>query len=148
MKCNMLKLNDDKSEFNVIKSKTFVQQGVNINIVNAVLRQRCCQKMLLLLRNIARNCIISEEECKIIVHTLDIPRLDQCNVPLYGVAEKTLHIVQYYAAYMMIRFGKSEHITPVLRYLHQFPVELWVDYKILLYTYNHFIIMRRHTLMK
>ena len=92
------------------------------------------------LRNIARiRRFLSEEECKVIVHTFVISRLDYCNVLLYGLPGKTLHIlqrVQNYAARLIMRFGKSEHITPVLRYLHWLPVDARVDYKVLLYTYK------------
>ena len=52
-----------------------------------------------------------------------------------------LHIlqrVQNYAARLILRFGRSEHITPVLYYLHWLSVELRVDYKMLLYTYKAF----------
>ena len=49
--------------------------------------------------------------------------------------DKTLHILQRvrnYAARLILRFGKNEHITPML--LHW----LHVDYKLLLYTYKAF----------
>ena len=49
---------------------------------------------------------------------------------------RMLHIsqrVQNYAARLILRFGKSEHITP----LHWLPVELRVDYKMLLYNYTY-----------
>ena len=54
---------------------------------------------------------------------------------------KTLHIVQRvqnYAARLILRFGKSEHITHVLYYPHWLLVELSVEYKVLLYTYEAF----------
>ena len=65
--------------------------------------------------------------------------MDYCNVLLYGLPKKTLHISQRdtnYAVRLILRFSKSEHITPVLYYLHWLPVELRVDYKMLLYTYK------------
>ena len=49
---------------------------------------------------------------------------------------KTLHILQQvrnYAACLIMRFDKNEHITHVLRYLH------WrMDNKVLFYTYKVF----------
>ena len=80
------------------------------------------------LRNIAGiQHILSEEECKRIVHTFVISRLDYFNIYMYGLAKKMLHIlrrVQNYAARLILCFGKSEHITPVLQYLHWLPEEL------------------------
>ena len=52
--------------------------------------------------------------------------------------KKTLHIlqrVQNYSARSILRFGKSEHMTPMLYYLHSW---LHLDYKLLLYSfYDH-----------
>ena len=72
------------------------------------------------LKNIPRiRHLLSEEECKIIVHTFVISKLDYCNVLLYGLPKKTLHILQRVQNYALIlRFSKGEHITLVLYYLH------------------------------
>ena len=36
----------------------------------------------------------------------------------------------------MVRFGKYEHVTPVLHDLHWLPIELCVYFKVLHYTYK------------
>ena len=166
MSHNMLKLNDDKTEFIVFKSKhnvnTFAEQnvqvggtrvGISSKIKNLGVTFDQTLSMQAHVNTIAKNCfyylrniarirrMLSEEDCKAIVHTFVISRLDYCNVLLYGLPKKTLHTlqrVQNYAARLILRFGRSEHITPVLYYLHWLPVELRVDYKMLLYTYKAF----------
>ena len=47
-------------------------------------------------------------------------------------------VFQGNATRLIMRFSISEHITPVLRYLHWFPVKVRVDYKVLLHTYKAF----------
>ena len=66
------------------------------------------------LRNIARiRRILSEEECKIIVNTFVISRLYLCS-SIWFTWENVTHL-QNYAASLIMRFGRSEHITTVLR---------------------------------
>ena len=68
--------------------------------------------------------IISKEECEILVHIFLISRLDYCNV----THENTTYLaVQNYAARLILRYGRSEHLTPLLYYLHWLPVELRDD---------------------
>ena len=90
----------------VIFDQTFSMQPH----VNAIV------KMFLLSEKARFRSIFSEEECKTVVYTFVISRLDYCNVLLYGIYVKTLHIlqrVQNNAALLIMRFGKSEHITPL-----------------------------------
>ena len=114
MNRNMLKLNDDKTEFIVFKSKrnvnTFAEEnvqagstivGITSKIKNLGVIFDLTLSMQTHVNTIAKNCfyylrkirhIISEEECKIIVRTIMISRLDSCNVLLYGLPRKRLHI--------------------------------------------------------
>ena len=45
-------------------------------------------------------------------------------------------IVQNYAARIVTRLSRSEHITPVLHDLHWFPVDMRIVYTVLLYNYK------------
>ena len=65
-----------------------------------------------------------------------------CNVILYGLSNTIVQILQRvknYAAHMIARFGRDEHVAHVLYDLHWLPIELHVHFKILLYTYKRFI---------
>ena len=102
----------------------------------------------------AKICLIfSEEECKIIVHTFIISRLDNCNVPiLYGIHGETLYIlqrVQNYAARLIMRFVKMS--TLLLYYVISIgscTVQLQWILKFCFILIKHFIIMDLLTLVK
>ena len=161
---NMLKLNDDKTELFVFATQRQVDafKGLNINIGNASVQvsskirnlgvtfdqtmsmqphvnsiSSSCHYQL---RNI--RCIrkyIDIPDCKKIVHALVTSRLDYANVLLYGLPAKTtnaLQRVQNCAARLIMRSGRRDHMTPVLRELHWLPLELRVNYKVLMYTYK------------
>lgn len=164
MERNMLKLNDDKTEFIVFKSKhntsSFAEANFQVGGAAVEVSSRIRNLGVTLdqtlsmqthvnaiakvcfyhLRNIARiRRRLSDEECKIIVHAYVISRLDYCNVLLYGLPDTTLQIlqrVQNYAARMIVRLGKDEHVTPVLHDLHWLPIKMRVHFKVLLYTYK------------
>ena len=86
------KLNDDKTEFIVFKSKrnvntSFAEQNVQqenkkyrgdiwLDDINASTCEHYCQKMF------EKFAISSEEERRIIVHTFVISKLDYCNAPM------------------------------------------------------------------
>ena len=86
------------------------------------------------LRNIARIYrLISDGECKIIVHTFVISRLDYCSVLLCGLSNSISQIswTQNYVAHMVVRFDKSEHVTLIVHDLHWF----FIGLRILLSTF-------------
>ena len=61
-----------------------------------------------------------------LTHAMITSKLDQCNNLLYGLAEKEfskIQRVQNSTARLVTRTKRQEHITPVLRKLHQFPAK-------------------------
>ena len=57
-----------------------------------------------------------------------------CHVP--DTTLQILQRVQNYAASMIVRLGKDEHVTPVLHDIHWHPIKMRVNFKVLLYTYK------------
>ena len=72
------------------------------------------RKKLLLFEKHSQNLL-----CEVIVNTVVILRL---------IENSTAHLI--------LQFGKSEHIIPVLYYLSWLPVKLRVDYKLLFFICN------------
>jgi len=66
-------------------------------------------------------------------------RLDYCNSLLCGIAGnllQKLQSVQNAAARLIMRTGKRQHITPVLRELHWLPVRQRIDFKMVVLVYK------------
>ncbi len=91
------------------------------------------------LKNIARiRCFVSSQDLEKLVHAFITSRVDYCNGLLTGLPKKTirqLQLIQNAAARILTRTRKSEHITPVLRYLHWLPVTFRIDFKVLFLVY-------------
>ncbi|XP_060773433.1 uncharacterized protein LOC132883614 isoform X2 [Neoarius graeffei] len=88
------------------------------------------------LRNIARlRPTLSTPAAETLIHAFITSRLDYCNSLPSTVLQK-LQYVQNSAAQLLTRSPSREHITPVLRQLHWFPIKQRVHFKILLITYK------------
>ena len=92
------------------------------------------------LRNIGqvRNRL-NDNATKALVQSLVISRLDYGNSLLCGVPRELLaklQSVQNKAARMITLTKKREHITPVLRTLHWLPIDVRIDFKVLLLVYK------------
>ena len=88
------------------------------------------------IRNIAKiRKYIDEESAKIVVHAFVTAKLDSCNSLLYGLPQhliSRLQSIQNTAARVVTLARKFDHITPVLKQLHQLPVRYRIVFKILL----------------
>ena len=74
-----------------------------------------------------------------LVHSLVISRLDYANALLFGITDVLigkLQRVQNYAARLVVRCDRRDHITPILKKLHWLPVKQRVTYKIILLTFR------------
>ena len=164
MGLNLLKLNDDKTEFIIFapKYRQHLYRNIEVTAGDCVIRSEAKVKNLGVildnklsledhvnavsrtchfhLRNISRiHRYLSEDACRTIIQSLVISRLDYCNVLLNGLLKiiiSKLQRVQNTAAHIIARTPRAEHITPVLMDLHWLPIEKRIHYKVLLHTYT------------
>lgn len=91
-----------------------------------------------LLRNIA--CIrkyLSPKTIEFLVHAFLSSKLDFCNSLLYGIHKhlvRKLRSVQNAAARFVTSSSTFDHVTPILKNLHWFPIAECIKFKILLLT--------------
>lgn len=99
-----------------------------------------CKSVSFHLRNInSARQFLSEDACKLIVHSLISCRIDYANALLYGAPQKDLMKLQRLlnmAARIITFTPSTHHITPVLRDLHWLPITQRITYKILLLTFK------------
>ena len=78
---------------------------------------------------------LTDNAVKTLTQSVVLSRLYYCNSICIGLPMKLIHrlqLAQNAAARVIKRTSKSEHITPVLRDLHWFPMIKRVQFKILL----------------
>jgi len=81
----------------------------------------------------------AEESVKTLVQAFISCRLDYCNALLYGISDslfKRLQSIQNTAERFLTGASRRNHISPVLRSLHWFPVKQRVDYKLATLVYK------------
>jgi len=89
------------------------------------------------LRPVIRSII--EDAAKMVAHAIISNRLDYCNSLLCGIASNLLQkpqSVQNAAARLIMRIGRQQHITPVLRELQWLPVRQRIDFKMAVLVYE------------
>jgi len=82
---------------------------------------------------------LAAQAAETLIHSLVTSKVDYCNSLLYGVPNQLiqkLQSVQNAAARPLTYTNKLEHIKPLLKQLHWLPVELRIQYKILLMTFK------------
>ena len=79
---------------------------------------------------------LTEESTKTLAHSFMSNRLDYCNGLLYGVNDGLLKIVHNAAARVVTAARKFDHISPVMRELHWFPVGHRSTYQLAMIAYK------------
>ena len=166
MEANMLKLNEDKTEFMIIASRyeeaklndsvhnirvgdstvdssdtarnIGVMMDSRLNMVKHV--NSITSACYFNLRNISKiRGNLTHEATVTLVQALVTSRLDSVNGLLYGLPDtllQKLQLVQNNAARVIARVRKHDHITPVLINLHWLPVKYRIRYKISLMAFK------------
>ena len=167
MTCNMLKLNDTKTDLVYIASPHYLKNvstpGIKIgdtcilpsdNVKNlGVIFDQClnmnshimttCRAAYFHLKNI--RCLkpfLRRDALITVTHAFITSRIDYCNSLLLGISQYNidrLQRIQNCAARIISNTRKYDHITPVLQKLHWLPVKQRIHFKILLITYKAII---------
>ena len=161
---NFLKLNDDKTEFLILRSKhnlkklktpllhigtSEIEPTDSARNIGAIFDttmsmekhvDSICKSAWYNLRKIGSiRKYLDTTATKTLVHAFIISRLDNLNSLLYGLPQiliKRLQRVQNASARLITRTRKYDDITPVLKELHWLPIKQRIEYKILLLTYK------------
>ncbi|XP_071116337.1 uncharacterized protein [Haliotis cracherodii] len=99
-----------------------------------------CKRAYLNIRNIGqiRQCINAKTAASL-VHACVLPHLDFCNGLLIGLPKYLLTKllrVQNFAARLVTKSKKFDHITPILRNLHWLKCNERIQYKVMLIVFN------------
>ena len=165
MNKNMLKLNDEKTEFLLIASpysqkllhddasvlvdKSSVSRSKSARNIGVIFDDEMllkdhistvCKTAFFHLRNIGQiRKYLTQDACITLVHSLVSSRIDYCNSLLVNLPacslEKLQRVLNTAARIVSLR-PKSDHITPVLISLHWLPVKQRINYKVILYVFR------------
>ena len=167
MKASFLKLNSSKSQVIIFAPKQLVGQlyideiklrdGCRIPVSNLVTNlgakfdseltfapqiNAICSSSYKLLRNLASvRKFLSPDDLRILVQSIIVSRIDNCNSLLYGVLACNLNKLQKLqnaCARMIYGKRKFEHVTPLLHELHWLPIRQRIVFKILLFVFKFF----------
>ena len=161
---NLLKLNDNKTEFLLIGTRNMLNQSGsmlikvgNDNIPNADKARNLgvtfdkhlnnmdhinnlSSTLFFVSRNIARVChLLDQDTTKIIVQALIMSKIDYCNSLLIGSTKynlQTLQKIQNMHCHIILEVRKYYLITPHLRNLHWLKIEQCIEYKISVVMYK------------
>ena len=160
---NRLKLNGNKTELLIIKSRSDLSPVIgNIEVSNSAIQPstsaynigvtfdeymsmnkhitNICKGCFFHLRKIARiKNYQSTSDIQTLVHAFITSKLDNCNSLLYGLPKfliDRLQNVQNCAARLVTGRKKYDHITPIMKQLHWLPINQRITYKVALITYK------------
>ena len=158
MSLNMLKLNDEMTEFLVMTSR-YQQHKIhdhNIKVNTATIHasksarnlgiifdnnlcmdehvKRICQTVYFHIRNVnSIRKILTTETAATIIHALITSRIDNGNSLLTGISDRLLRkpqLAQNASARILTKTRNFEHITPVLKELHWLPIRERTQFKL------------------
>ena len=164
MLANMLKQNDEKTEFiiacpprirhyvqgdHLIVGDTSIAPSASARNLGVIFDaemnlqahiKKVCQVSYMHLRNIASiRPALTDKAAECLIHAFITSRLDCCNSLLAGLPGTTLgklQSIQNAAARLLTGTRKYDHITPVLRELHWLPITSRIQYKVTLLVYK------------
>lgn len=164
MTCNMLRFNDDKTEFFIATSPHFkrqmplvhlkigdkiIQPSAHVRNLGVIFDDVMCMSPQIIslsssityhLRNITRiRRFLDFNACSHVVRSLVLSRLDYGNALLLGT--NTTHInklqhLQNWAAKLVFKASRRDHASHFLKQLHWLPIQERIHYKILLYIFK------------
>lgn len=158
MTCNLLKLNQEKTEFIMIGTYQQLNKalGTTIEIGDEVITSteavrnlgfqfdsqlknrshidKLCRSLYLTIRGISKmRNHLTQDACKILMQALVLSKIDYANSLLLGTAKgqlKRLQLLQNMAARVILRLQKWDHISYGLQNLHWLKVEERIEYKV------------------
>eukprot|EP00914_Ancora_sagittata_P027124 GHVO01053150.1.p1 GENE.GHVO01053150.1~~GHVO01053150.1.p1 ORF type:complete len:410 (-),score=27.98 GHVO01053150.1:333-1382(-) len=161
---NLLKMNNEKTEFLVISSKQMQKRLVPVHLhvggadiqpsararnLGVLFNQHAtmetqissvCRSAYLQLRCLRRiQKYIDNDALESLVHAFITSKIDYCNSLYIGTPKhqlQRLQRIQNCAARLLVGAERYEHITPILKYLHWLPVDQRVIFKILLLVFK------------
>ena len=161
---NFLKLNDDKTEFLIIGSKSQLKKvktstiQIGTSVISSTSSARnigamfddkftfgphieaVCKSARYQLRNIGKiRKFLNTETTAMLIHAFVTSRLDNLNGLLCGMPSvklAKLQKIQNNAARLLTTSSKWDSITPILRDLHWLPIPERIHFKTLLLTYK------------
>ena len=164
MTCNMLKLNNEKTEFFVALSphnkrrmppvkllvgNTLIEPTDTVRNLGVVFDTQMSmspqvaslsRSITFHLRNISRiRRYLDFDTCNHVVRSLILSRLDYANILLMGSKAtdiNRLQRLQNWAAKIIFCAAKQDHASTFLQQLHWLPVKKRVHYKVLVYVYK------------
>ena len=158
-----LKMNDDKTEYLVISSKSIARSIVspslhigdhqvvatstarNIVMMDSKASMEAhvpsvCKSSFIHIRNLSRiKKFLDSSSLERLVHAFITTKLDYCNSLLCGAPStliNKLQRIQSIVAKLITGHGRCEHITPVLKSLHWLPVQQRIKFKTLVLVYK------------
>ena len=167
MKASFLKLNSTKSqviifapsniEDQIVIDEIRLSDGSMIPVSNMVYNlgvkfdsqltyspqiNSICSQSYKLLRNLASvRKFLSTDDLRLLVQSIIVSRIDNCNSLLYGVLGSNLNKLQKLqnaCARLIYGKRKREHVTPLLRELHWLPIRQRIIFKILLFVFKFY----------
>ena len=159
-----LKMNDDKTEFLVISSKSIARGIVSPTLhigdhqvvatstarnIGVMMDSKAsmeahvlsvCKSSFVHIRNLSRiKKFLDSSSLERLVHAFITTKLDYCNSLLCGAPStliNKLQRIQNIVARLITGHGRCEHITPVLKSLHWLPVKQRITFKTLVLVYK------------